>query len=307
MDHYLAFSWSSPFGGWFWTLFVVVAVAVGFIGPWVVRQMHTIKGPVVPGTAEVLSLRQFGNVGDRAGKQVCRLRLRVSTAGQLPYDVTVWRNIAPWNLDPFFKGSTIAVEVSETNPKKVQLGRSTPDGPPGRRIVNPPQNFTFNAPPNVTINRSSWSPETGWTGSPPPGDIADQIKAAMEGAFQPSVQQQAEAYKQTAGAMPVLSAAALLASGQRVPAALKSFAPTGTTPRSLGRTPSRPELIDAPHYILEVELHFPNLAPVTARAVQPVPVAQVPSLGIGLPLTCAVDPADPSHRFVVDWDAPRSY
>jgi hypothetical protein len=35
---------------------------------------------------------------------------------------------------------------------------------------------------------------------------------------------------------------------------LKSFAATGTTPRSLGRTPSRPELIDAPHYILEVEL-----------------------------------------------------
>ncbi|AGB21194.1 hypothetical protein Mycsm_00754 [Mycobacterium sp. JS623] len=70
------------------------------------------------------------------------------------------------------------------------------------------------------------------------------------------------------------------------------------------RTPSRPELIDAPHYMLEVELHFPNLAPVTGRDVQPVPMAHVPTLGIGLPLTCAVDPADPSRRFVVDWDAP---
>ena len=88
-------------------------------------------------------------------------------------------------------------------------------------------------------------------------------------------------------------------------AALKSFAPTGTTPRSLGRTPSRPELIDAPHYMLEVELHFPNLEPIDARAVQPVPVAHVPSLMVGLPLTCAVDPSDPSHRFVVDWDATR--
>jgi hypothetical protein len=83
----------------------------------------------------------------------------------------------------------------------------------------------------------------------------------------------------------------------------ESFSPTGTTPRSLGRTPSPPELIDAPHYMLEVELHFPNLAPVTGRAVQPVPTAHVPTLGIGLPLTCAVDPADPSHRFAVDWDA----
>jgi hypothetical protein len=299
---------------WFWVPFIAMAVGLGVFGPWVVRQMHTIKGAAVQGTAEVLSLRQFGRVGSGAGQQVCRLRLRVSTPTQAPYEVTVWRNIAPWDLGAFIKGSVIAVEVSERNPKKVQLGRRTPEGPPGRRIINPPpnftfnppQNFTFNAPPKVTINQSSWSPETGWTGSPPPGDIADQIKSAVEGAFQQSVGQQAEAYKQTAGAGPVLSAAALLASGQRVPAALKSFAPTGTTPRSLGRTPSRPELIDAPHYILEVELHFPNLAPVTARAVQPVPVAQVPSLGIGIPLTCAVDPADPSHRFVVDWDAPRS-
>ena len=43
----------------------------------------------------------------------------------------------------------------------------------------------------------------------------------------------------------MLSAAQLLATGQRVAAALKSFSPTGKTPRSLGRTPSRPELIDA--------------------------------------------------------------
>jgi hypothetical protein len=261
--------------------------------------MRKVRGPVVEGTAEVLSLRQFGSVAvNGPARMICRLRLRVSVLGQEPYDVTVWRNIAPWDLGAFQKGSTVAVEVSESNRKKIQLGRSRP-GSAGstRRVVN--------LPPTVTFNQSSWSPQTGWTGSPP-GDVADQIKAAVEGALQPSVVQQADVYRQTAGAGQILSAAALLASGQRVPAALKSFAPTGTTPRSLGRTPSRPELIDAPHYILEVELHFPNLAPITGRAVQPVPVAHVPSLAIGLPLTCAVDPADPSHRFVVDWDAPRA-
>jgi hypothetical protein len=35
--------------------------------------------------------------------------------------------------------------------------------------------------------------------------------------------------------------------------------------------------------------------------VQLVPLAQVPNLAIGLRLNCAVDPADPSRRFVVDW------
>ena len=300
MDPYLAYSSSNAGSSseWFWTVFAVVVIVGGLVGQWAVRQMRKIRGPVVQGTAEVLSLRQFGRVGGGAGRQICRLRLRVSAGGQVPYDVAVWRNIAPWDLGAFVTGSTIAVEVSESNPKKLRLGHSSQGAAQvNRRIVN--------LPPKVTFNQSSWSPQTGWTGSPPPGDLADQIKAAVEGAFQGNAGQQAEAYRQTGGAGQVLSAAALLATGQRVPAALKSFAPTGTTPRSLGRTPSRPELIDAPHYMLEVELHFPNLAPITGRAVQPVPVAHVPGLAVGLPLTCAVDPADPSHRFVVDWDAPR--
>jgi hypothetical protein len=100
----------------------------------------------------------------------------------------------------------------------------------------------------------------------------------------------------------VRSAADLLASGQRVTGALKSFAPTGATPASLGRTTSRPELADAPYYKLVIELHFPNLAPIEARTLQPVPPAQVPNLAIGLQLPCAVDPANP-QACVVDWDA----
>lgn len=105
------------------------------------------------------------------------------------------------------------------------------------------------------------------------------------------------------GEVPVVSAADLLAAGQRVAGVLKSFADTGTTPRSLGRTPSRPEFIDAPRYMLVVDLQFPNLAPVEGRNTQVVPRAQVPNLAIGLKLPCVVDPADPGRLFVVDWDA----
>jgi hypothetical protein len=98
------------------------------------------------------------------------------------------------------------------------------------------------------------------------------------------------------------SAAELLASGQRVPGVLKSFAATGNTLRGLGRTATAtPELLDAPQYVIEAELHFPNLAPVIGRSVQSIPLDAVPCLAIGLELTCAVDPADPAHRFVMDW------
>jgi hypothetical protein len=82
---------------------------------------------------------------------------------------------------------------------------------------------------------------------------------------------------------------------------LTSFADTGSTPRSLGKTPSGPEFLDDPLYIFDVDLQFPNLAPVKSQAVQRVPRAQVPNLAIGLELACVVNPADPSHRFVVDW------
>jgi hypothetical protein len=102
---------------------------------------------------------------------------------------------------------------------------------------------------------------------------------------------------------PVQTLADVLAPGQRVPGALKAFAPTGTTPRSQGITPSGPELLDAPRCTLDIELHVPNLAPMEVRTTQPVPPAQVPNLAIGLQLPCGVDPANPQQRFVIDWDA----
>jgi hypothetical protein len=99
------------------------------------------------------------------------------------------------------------------------------------------------------------------------------------------------------------SAAQLLASGQRVPGVLRSFAPTGNTLRSLGREATAiPELLDAPQYVIEMELRFPNLAPITGRSVQSIPEDHVPSLAVGLELPCAVDPSDPARRFVVDWE-----
>jgi hypothetical protein len=63
-----------------------------------------------------------------------------------------------------------------------------------------------------------------------------------------------------------------------------------------------PELLDAPQYVLEIELRFSNLAPVVGRSVQSVPSEHAPFLSIGLELLCAVDTSDPTHRFVVDWE-----
>ncbi|OBK21803.1 hypothetical protein A5634_09460 [Mycobacterium asiaticum] len=95
----------------------------------------------------------------------------------------------------------------------------------------------------------------------------------------------------------------LLASGQRVPGVLRSFAATGNTLRTLGRAATAmPELLDAPQYVIEMELRLPNLAPVVGRSIQSVPTDHVPHLAIGRELPCVVDPSDPTHCFVVDWE-----
>jgi hypothetical protein len=97
------------------------------------------------------------------------------------------------------------------------------------------------------------------------------------------------------------SAAELLASGQRVPGILKSFSNTGRTPRSIGKTPSRPEFLDDPLFLFDVELQLPDRSPVRGRSLQRVPRADVPNLAVGRQLMCVVDPAKPARRFVVDW------
>jgi hypothetical protein len=254
-----------------------------------------ITGPALTGTAQVLSVGSTGYSSkaafDAYERHFRKIGLRVQIPGREPYDVTVWHGFAAWMLGTIQPGSSVPVQVDSTNPRNVRIDLSQP------------------------VQRRS---QAGSSGSAE--QFADQLKAALEEKLNQipgvtvasdnsgssgspaTVAALADAYKQSPGSVPVASAADLLASGQRVRGVLKSFAATGTTPRSLGRTPTRPELLDAPHYLLEVELQFPNLAPVTGRVVQPVPPAQVPNLAIGRELTCAVDQANTSH-FVVDWNA----
>ncbi|MBE1547652.1 hypothetical protein GGC64_001660 [Mycobacterium sp. OAS707] len=279
---YLAFQIKSDNTPWLAVGLIAVIAGVIAWGLWMTfigSRQTKIRGQALTGTARVLGVKTRGAVGDAvqgAQRVVCRIRLSVEVPGREPYEATARQNFRPRTLDAIHVGRTVAVQVDAGNPQRVRIDLSRPP-----EAGSASMQTVFNAPPVVSFNQSSWSPQTGWSGSPPSGDIADQLKTVFGNPF--------------------ISAADLLATGQRVPAVLKSFAPTGTTARSLGRTASRPELIDAPHYMLEVELHFPHLAPMTGRAVQAVPVSQVPNLAIGLQLTCAVDPADPTHRFVVDW------
>jgi hypothetical protein len=138
-----------------------------------------------------------------------------------------------------------------------------------------------------------------------PLDVKDRVGGGGSAGLPPEVAEilagVANSFRQGQGTGPFMSAARLPASGQRVRGVLKSFADTGTTPRSLGMAISGPQILNDPVYTLDVELQFPDKPPVQGRTEQPVPRAQAPYLAFGMELTCVADPADPAHHFVVDW------
>jgi hypothetical protein len=112
----------------------------------------------------------------------------------------------------------------------------------------------------------------------------------------------AAAVQQTGGQGLIMgSAKDLLEKGQRVLGVLTEFADTGNTPRSMGQTPSRPEFIDDPLYVLTLQLHVPNTTPVEAKVVHRVPRAMAPTLAMGMQLNCAVNPSNPTRDVAVDW------
>jgi hypothetical protein len=247
----------------------ILVIALTLAGPgialavWWMFRKPKFRGPALSGTAQVVSLRRIGSMA--VNSLVPQIMCRIG----LRVDVL---GHEPYEVKIWKGWAPWAMEAIQPG-RTVQVEVDSADPKKVRIGAGRPS-----TPHPGSFNAGSFNVNVSAQGNP-----ADLLTARI-------------------GAGAVRSAADLLATGQRVSGALKSFAPTGTTPRSLGRTPSKPELADAPHYQLVIELHFPNLAPIDARTVQPVPLDQVPNLAIGLPLPCAVDPANP-QACVVDWDA----
>ena len=94
------------------------------------------------------------------------------------------------------------------------------------------------------------------------------------------------------------SAADLLASGQRMMAVLREFAPSGKTVGDVD--PSLPDPGD-PVYVFKTELPIDGSSPIEAVFMGRVPQAKVAGLRLGAHLNVAVNPANPSREVAIDW------
>ncbi len=240
------------------------------------------------GTAQVLSVKSTGTILENTA-YVCKIALRVQVPGREPYDVTIKQPIDVSDMSLVQPGETVSVQVAAKNPRKVRIGsgRSGSSSEPA-----PASSPTFNPTLDQKLSQLDKLRDSGrYT-----DEQAEFIRRSLMAEAQPNQAQQTP----NTGGSQIPGVVAILASGQRVPGVLMAFNDNG---HSTDSSFSIPELRDAPFYVLTIELHIPNLAPMTARNSQPVPPAVVPKLALGLQLTCAVDPANPAKLFAVDWNA----
>jgi hypothetical protein len=124
---------------------------------------------------------------------------------------------------------------------------------------------------------------------------ADGAEASLDGASAGDI---AAAVQATGETGQKKSAAELLASGQRMTAIVREFSPSGKTVGDLD--PSLPDPND-PVYVIKAELPIDGSSPIESVFMNRVPEAKVASLGLGVHLNVAVNPANPSHEVTIDW------
>ncbi len=214
-----------------------------------------------PGRATILGLTPTGTIINEIN-YVVRLQLRVQMPGQPTYDVETKETVPITAMAMLVPGTVVAVRVDQVKPELVFID---------------------------------------WQQGVTPAGVA-AAGAAATGAL-PSTAAVAQALHDpsTMASVPQGSAADLLRTGQPAQGYLKSFSDTGQTLRMAGRT-APADVLDDPLFVLTVELHFAaGMAPVEGTVIHRVPRAVAPTLRLGMPLTCAVDPGNPTRSFAVNW------
>jgi hypothetical protein len=277
----------------FWIIFVVVTVlfsiSAPFLwGPWLIRKMAGVSGPIkngLPGDAIIESVGETGitvtmpSVGPDAPDY--KLGLRVTPAGGGdPYQVSI-KALIPRIYQPMIvPGAQVGVMIDPTNPKKVSLDLS--------RIG------------------AAFSPAAGQAGAATGGAVMEVagVPVSFDAAGNPAGAGLAALVSGVrSGAVPQIkgSAAQLLATGTHGTAVITSAQPLGKTVRDIDPS-AAPDRLDDPMWLFTLEVSLAGQAPFPAMFGHRVPLAKVASIAPGVKLAVAVDEAHRNEDVAIDWD-----
>jgi hypothetical protein len=277
----------------FWIIFVVVTVlfsiSAPFLwGPWLVRKLAGVSGPIkngLPGDAIIESVGETGitvtsrEVGPDAPDY--KLGLRVTPAGGGdPYQVSI-KALIPRIYQPMIvPGAQVGVLIDPTNPKKVSLDLS--------RIG------------------AAFSPAAGSAGAATGGAVMDVagVPISFDAAGNPAGAGLAALVSGVrSGAVPQIkgSAAQLLATGTHGTAVITSAQPLGKTVRDIDPS-AAPDRLNDPIWLFTLEVSLAGQTPFPAMFGHRVPLAKVSSVAPGVKLAVAVNEAEKNGDVAIDWD-----
>jgi hypothetical protein len=266
-----------------WIIFTIVIVAFSITapflwGPWLIRKMAGVSGPIrngVPGTAVIESVGETGvtvsmpSVGPDAPDYKFGLLVTPSD-GSPTYHADIKALIPRIFIPMIVPGRQIGVIIDPADRRKVAIDFDNFHGGGGAGATQTPGTFDLNF------------------------DASGQPDAAQVAAIVGRVVQ---------GTMPLIKGSAdqLLATGTHGTAVITTTQPLGKTVRDVNPN-AKPERLDDPMWMFTLEVKLPGRDPFPAVMGHRVPVSKVALLAPGVKLAVAVDESDMHNEVAIDWE-----
>jgi hypothetical protein len=268
----------------FVVVIVLFSITAPFLwGPWLVRKMTGVSGPIkggVPSEAIIQSITDTGvtvsmaSVGPDAPEY--KLGLAVTPiGGGAPYAVEAKALVPRIYLPMVVPGARVGVVIDPTNPQHLTVDFS--------RMGQPAYGMAGAAPASGSAPNMDLS-----------FDAAGNPNMAQLGAFASAVSQ---------GQLPTHtgSAAQLLATGTHGTAVITTAMPLGKTVRQINPA-ADPSTLDDPLWMFTVEVSLAGQAPFPAVFGHRVPKDKAASIGPGTKLAVAVNPVNKNQEVAIDWN-----
>jgi hypothetical protein len=267
----------------FTIVIVVVSVAGPFLfGPWLIRKMTGLPGPIKNarvGDAVIESIGETGvtvtmpSVGPEAPEYKFGLQVTPDDGG-VPYHADTKALVPRIFVPMMIPGQHVGVQIDPANPQKVALDFAQIGGHAGAGALA-----------RAGGAGGSMAFAFGQSGQPLAGQIGSMVGAVRSGDL-PTIKGSADQ---------------LLATGTHGTAVVTSAQPLGKRVRDVNPNAPADRLAD-PVWLFTVKVKLPGQAEFPAAFGHRVPAAKAADIGPGTKLAVAVDEADKNREVAIDWD-----
>lgn len=271
-----------------WIVFVVVVVVFSVTapflwGPWLIRKLSGVSGPIKGGIASDAFIESIADTGvtvtmPSVGPDApdYKFTLQVTPiAGGAPYQVVTKALVPRLYVPMVVPGARVGVLIDPTDPQRVSIDFSR---------INQASLGGYGSSRIEAISPGGINMSFDASGQPDGSDVAALLGGVRNGTV-----------NQIKG-----SAAHLLATGTHGTAVITTAMPLGKTVRDINPEAEAAHLND-PMWLFTVEVSLAGQTPFPAVFGHMVPVDKLVTVGPGVKLAVAVDPDNRNQAVAIDW------